>query len=240
MNNAITPIGESPANPMLRLEKLEKSVHAGSNRLWLLRQIDLSIGPGEFVAVTGPSGAGKSTLLSILGLMDSEFAGRYFLDGKPVHELNAKQRQTLQCDSIGFIFQNYHLLDDLSVAENLELPLSYRNVPTAERKARVADILDRFQIVGKKDLYPRQLSGGQQQLVAVARATITRPKLLLADEPTGALHSSQGELIMNLLAELNREGASIIMVTHNPENARRAGRQISLLDGWMEQSLAAV
>lgn len=219
---------------MIRLEKLEKSVPAGSTRLWLLRHIDLTIAPGEFVAVTGPSGAGKSTLLSILGLMDSEFGGRYFLDDKPVHELNPKLRQNLQREAIGFIFQNYHLLDDLSVAENLELPLSYRNVATAERKARVADVLDRFQIVGKKDLYPKQLSGGQQQLVAVARATITRPKLLLADEPTGALHSSQGELIMNLLSELNREGATIIMVTHNPENARRATRQIKLLDGWME------
>ena len=223
---------------MIRLEKLEKSVPAGSNRLWLLRHIDLTIAAGEFVAVTGPSGAGKSTLLSILGLMDSEFGGRYFLDDKPVHELNPKLRQNLQREAIGFIFQNYHLLDDLSVAENLELPLSYRNVATAERKARVADVLDRFQIVGKKDLYPKQLSGGQQQLVAVARATITRPKLLLADEPTGALHSSQGELIMNLLSELNREGATIIMVTHNPENARRATRQIKLLDGWMEGQAA--
>ncbi len=224
---------------MIRLEKLEKSVPAGSARLWLLRHIDLTIAAGEFVAVTGPSGAGKSTMLSILGLMDSEFGGRYFLDDKPVHELNAKQRQNLQREAIGFIFQNYHLLDDLTVAENLELPLSYRNVATAERKARVADVLDRFQIVGKKDLYPKQLSGGQQQLVAVARATITRPKLLLADEPTGALHSSQGELIMNLLSELNREGATIIMVTHNPENARRATRQIKLLDGWMEGQAAA-
>lgn len=222
------------SKPMIRLEKLEKSVPTGSTRLWLLRQIDLNIAAGEFVAVTGPSGAGKSTLLSILGLMDSEFGGRYFLDDKPVHELNSKLRQNLQREAIGFIFQNYHLLDDLTVAENLELPLSYRNVATAERKARVADVLDRFQIVGKKDLYPKQLSGGQQQLVAVARATITRPKLLLADEPTGALHSSQGELIMNLLSELNREGATIIMVTHNPENARRATHQIKLLDGWMD------
>jgi ABC-type lipoprotein export system ATPase subunit len=225
---------------MIRLEKLEKSVAVGSGRQWLLRQIDLNIEAGQFLAITGPSGAGKSTLLSILGLMDSEFSGHFFLDGKPVHELNPKLRQALQREAIGFIFQNYHLLDDLTVAENLELPLSYRNVPAGERKARVADILDRFQIVGKKDLYPRQLSGGQQQLVAVARATITRPKLLLADEPTGALHTSQGELIMNLLGELNREGATIVMVTHNPQNAARAGRQIKLLDGWMEAPVAAV
>ncbi len=218
---------------MIRLHKLEKSVPAGQGRLWLLRQINLSIDTGEFIAITGPSGAGKSTLLSILGLMDSDFAGGYELDGKPVHELAAKARQTLQRDAIGFIFQQYHLIDDLTVAENLDLPLSYRNVPKAERKARVADILDRFQIVGKKDLYPKQLSGGQQQLVAVARATITRPKVLLADEPTGALHSSQGEMIMDLLAELHRDGATILMVTHNQNNAARAQRRINLVDGWI-------
>ncbi len=225
---------------MIRLEKLEKSVPAASGRQWLLRQIDVDVGDGEFVAVTGPSGAGKSTLLSILGMMDSEFSGHYFIDGQPVHTLPSKQRQALQRESIGFIFQNYHLLDDLTVAENLELPLTYRNVPTSERRARVGDALDRFQIVGKKDLYPKQLSGGQQQLVAVARATITRPKLLLADEPTGALHSSQGELIMDLLSELNRSGATIIMVTHNPDNAARASRQIRLRDGWLEGSATAV
>lgn len=184
---------------MIRLEKLEKSVPAGQGRLWLLRQINLSVAPGEFIAITGPSGAGKSTLLSILGLMDSEFDGHYELDGKAVGKLAPKARQALQREAIGFIFQQYHLIDDLTVAENLDLPLSYRNVASGERKARVADILDRFQIVGKKDLYPRQLSGGQQQLVAVARATITRPKVLLADEPTGALHTSQGEMIMALL-----------------------------------------
>jgi ABC-type lipoprotein export system ATPase subunit len=167
--------------------------------------------------------------------MDGEFSGRFLLDGKAVHELPAKARQALQREAIGFIFQHYHLIDDLTVAENLDLPLSYRNVPSAERKARVADILDRFQIVGKKDLYPRQLSGGQQQLVAVARATITRPKVLLADEPTGALHTSQGELIMNLLGELHRDGATILMVTHNRDNAARAQRRICLLDGWMSE-----
>jgi putative ABC transport system ATP-binding protein len=218
---------------MIHLEKLEKSVPAGQGRLWLLRQINLHVAAGEFIAITGPSGAGKSTLLSILGLMDTEFSGSYTLDGKPVHDLNAKARQALQREAIGFIFQQYHLLDDLTVAENLDLPLSYRNVPASERKARVADILDRFQIVGKKDLYPRQLSGGQQQLVAVARATITRPKVLLADEPTGALHTSQGEMIMDLLGELHRDGATILMVTHNQANAARAQRRVNLLDGWI-------
>ena len=218
---------------MIRLQNLEKSVPAGQGRLWLLRQITLNVVAGEFVAVTGPSGAGKSPLLAILGLMDSEFAGSYELDGKPVHDLATKARQTLQREAIGFIFQQYHLIDDLTVAENLDLPLSYRNVPSAERKARVGDILDRFQIVGKKDLYPKQLSGGQQQLVAVARATITRPKVLLADEPTGALHTSQGEMIMDLLDELHRDGATIVMVTHNSANAQRADRQVQLKDGWL-------
>lgn len=218
---------------MIRLQKLEKSVPAGQGRLWLLRQINLAVAPGEFIAITGPSGAGKSTLLSILGLMDSDFAGSYELDGKLVQELAPKARQALQREAIGFIFQQYHLIDDLTVAENLDLPLSYRNVPTGERKARVADILDRFQIVGKKDLYPKQLSGGQQQLVAVARATITRPKVLLADEPTGALHTSQGEMIMDLLGELHRDGATIVMVTHSEANAARAQRRIALLDGWI-------
>ena len=220
---------------MIHLEKLEKSVPAGQGRHWLLRQIQLDVRAGEFVAITGPSGAGKSTLLSILGLMDSEFSGQYLLDGKAVHELPAKARQALQREAIGFIFQQYHLIDDLTVAENLDLPLSYRNIPGSERKARVADILDRFQIVGKKDLYPRQLSGGQQQLVAVARATITRPKVLLADEPTGALHSSQGQMIMDLLSELNREGATILMVPPNQENAARAGRRVGLMDGWLSE-----
>jgi len=220
-------------DPMIRLKKLEKSVAAGQGRLWLLRQIDLEVVPGEFIAVTGPSGAGKSTLLAILGLMDSDCDGEYWLAGQPIHQINAKARQALQREAIGFIFQQYHLIDDLTVAENLDLPLSYRNVPSGERKARVADILDRFQIVGKKDLYPKQLSGGQQQLVAVARATITRPKVLLADEPTGALHTTQGELIMDLLGELNRDGATIVMVTHNPANASRAQRRIELKDGWI-------
>lgn len=221
---------------MIRLEKLEKSVPAGQGRLWLLRQINLNVAPGEFIAITGPSGAGKSTLLSILGLMDSEFDGHYELDGKAVDKLAAKARQALQREAIGFIFQQYHLIDDLTVAENLDLPLSYRNVPSGERKARVADILDRFQIVGKKDLFPSQLSGGQQQLVAVARAVITRPRLLLADEPTGALHSGQARTIMDLLGELHGEGMTIIQVTHNELYANEAQRIVNLRDGWIEKA----
>ncbi len=219
---------------MLQTQHLEKSIPAGPSRLWLLRQVNFNVGAGEFVAITGPSGAGKSTLLSILGLMDHDFQGEYLLDGQRVSALNGKSRQALQRDAIGFIFQHYHLIDDLTVAENLDLPLSYRNVPASERKARVADALDRFRMVGKKDLYPRQLSGGQQQLVAVARATITRPKVLLADEPTGALHSSQGEEIMNVIGELHRAGSTIVMVTHNEVNAARAQRRVSMRDGWLE------
>jgi len=225
---------------MIKLSNIDKSASAGPGRVWLLRQINLEVRAGEFVAISGPSGAGKSTLLAILGLMDSDFSGNYELDDHAVHSLGAKARQNLQRDAIGFVFQQYHLIDDLTVAENLELPLTYRNVPASERRARVADSLDRFQIVGKKDLYPKQLSGGQQQLVAVARATITRPRLLLADEPTGALHSSQGTQIMDWLSELNREGVTIIMVTHNPDNAARASRQISLRDGWLEGNSLAV
>src|SRR6185436_12802486 len=202
-------------------------------RTWVLRNISTEVQPGEFVSIMGPSGAGKSSLLNVLGLMDSEFEGEYWLDGTAVHTLNPKQRQALQRDKIGFIFQHYHLIDDLTVAENLDLPLSYRDIPSGERKARVADILDRFQIVGKKDLYPNQLSGGQQQLVAVARAVISRPALLLADEPTGNLHSSQGEMIMQLLKQLNDEGTTIIQVTHSDQNAKYGKRTVQLKDGWM-------
>src|SRR6185503_1540847 len=167
--------------------------------------VNLAIAPGEFLSVIGPSGSGKTSLLNVLGLMDGDWQGEYWFGERAVHKLNLKQRQALQREEVGFIFQHYHLIDDLSVAENLDLPLSYRDIKADERRARVADILDRFQIVGKKDLFPRQLSGGQQQLVAVARAAITRPRLLLADEPTGALHSSQGTMIMELLKELNAQ-----------------------------------
>ena len=218
---------------MIRLNNVEKSVPLQGGRIWILRNIVLEIGAGEFVSIMGPSGSGKTSLLNVLGLMDSDWQGEYWFGDQGVHKLNLKQRQALQREQVGFIFQHYHLIDDLTVQENLDLPLSYRDVKSDERKARVADILDRFQIVGKKDLYPKQLSGGQQQLVAVARAVITRPSLLLADEPTGALHSTQGKMIMDLLSELNQQGMTIVQVTHSEDNARRGQRVVELRDGWL-------
>ena len=218
------------------LRDIERSYAAGGNRTWVLRNINLDIADGEFVSVMGPSGAGKSSLLNVLGLMDHEWHGRYVLDGVEVHALDHRKRQALQRDKLAFIFQHYHLIDDLKVWENLDLPLQYRDVPAKERAAQVGDLLDHFNIVGKKDLYPSQLSGGQQQLVAVARAVITRPRLLLADEPTGALHSSQARMIMDLLHELNRGGMTIVQVTHNEEYAREARRILRLSDGWLEKA----
>lgn len=223
---------------MIHLENVEKSFPLAGGRSWVLRNVTLDIAAGEFVSVMGPSGAGKSSLLNVLGLMDHEWQGEYALDGIAVDKLNAKQRQALQREKIGFIFQHYHLIDDLKVWENLDLPLQYRDVPAKERAAQVADLLDRFNIVGKKDLFPSQLSGGQQQLVAVARAVITKPRLLLADEPTGALHSSQARLIMDLLHELNREGITIVQVTHNEDYAKEAQRIVRLFDGWIEKPAA--
>jgi putative ABC transport system ATP-binding protein len=218
---------------MISLKNVEKSYPLQAGRVWILRNVALDIRAGEFLSVMGPSGSGKTSLLNILGLMDSDWQGEYTFGDQAVHKLAQKQRQALQRERVGFIFQHYHLIDDLSVHENLDLPLSYRDVKSDERKARVADILDRFQIVGKKDLYPKQLSGGQQQLVAVARAVITRPTLLLADEPTGALHSSQGKMIMDLLKELNDEGMTIVQVTHSDVNARYAHRIVEMRDGWL-------
>jgi len=218
---------------MIRLGNVEKSYPLQAGRVWILRNVALDIRAGEFLSVMGPSGSGKTSLLNILGLMDSDWQGEYTFGDQAVHKLAQKQRQALQRDRVGFIFQHYHLIDDLTVHENLDLPLSYRDVKSDERKARVADILDRFQIVGKKDLYPKQLSGGQQQLVAVARAVITRPALLLADEPTGALHSSQGKMIMDLLKDLNEQGTTIVQVTHSDVNARFAQRIVELRDGWL-------
>jgi putative ABC transport system ATP-binding protein len=218
---------------MIRLGNVEKSYPLQAGRVWILRNVALDIRAGEFLSVMGPSGSGKTSLLNILGLMDSDWQGEYTFGDQAVHKLAQKQRQALQRERVGFIFQHYHLIDDLTVHENLDLPLSYRDVKSDERKARVADILDRFQIVGKKDLYPKQLSGGQQQLVAVARAVITRPALLLADEPTGALHSSQGKMIMDLLKELNDEGMTIVQVTHSDVNARYAHRIVEMRDGWL-------
>ncbi|MEO7063772.1 MAG: ABC transporter ATP-binding protein [Dokdonella sp.] len=223
---------------MIHLENIEKSYPLAGGRSWVLRNINLDIGDGEFVSVMGPSGAGKSSLLNVLGLMDHDWQGEYSLDGVAVEKLNPKQRQNLQREKIGFIFQHYHLIDDLKVWENLDLPLQYRDVPAKERAAQVADMLDRFSIVGKKDLYPNQLSGGQQQLVAVARAVITKPKVLLADEPTGALHSSQARVIMDLLHELHKDGMTIVQVTHNEEYAKEAQRIVRLFDGWIEKAVA--
>ncbi|WP_440221951.1 ABC transporter ATP-binding protein [Dokdonella sp. MW10] len=219
---------------MITLENVEKSFPLAGGRSWVLRNVNLAIADGEFVSIMGPSGAGKSSLLNVLGLMDHDWQGGYSLDGTAVAPLNAKQRQALQRDKIGFIFQHYHLIDDLKVWENLDLPLQYRDVPAKERAAQVADLLDRFNIVGKKDLFPNQLSGGQQQLVAVARAVITKPRLLLADEPTGALHSTQARIIMDLLHELHRGGMTIVQVTHNEDYAAEAQRIVRLRDGWIE------
>jgi ABC-type lipoprotein export system ATPase subunit len=220
--------------PVISLRNVEKSVPQGGGRTWLLRRIDLDVAEGDFVSVMGPSGAGKTTLLHILGLHDAEFTGEYHLDGHAVHTLSRKQRLELQKKTIGFVFQSYHLLDDLTVAENLDLPLSYRDLGKGERQALVADALDRFGIVGKKDLYPPQLSGGQQQLVGVARAVIASPRVILADEPTGNLHSGQAREVMDLFSRLNAEGTTIVQVTHSEENAARGRRVVRLRDGWLE------
>lgn len=219
---------------MIELKQIQKSFPVQGGRQWVLRNIELRIGEGEFLSIMGPSGSGKSSLLSVLGLLDADWEGEYLFEGRPLHSLKERDRKAFARDHVGFVFQHYHLLDDLTVAENLDLPLGYRDVKAPERRARVADLLDRFGMVAKKDLYPRQLSGGQQQMVAVARAVITRPRLLLCDEPTGALHSTQGGMIMDLLAELNREGTTIVQVTHNPEYAARGSRQAELFDGWLK------
>ena len=218
---------------MIKLRNIEKSYKSGAGETFVLRRITADVEKGEFVTIMGPSGAGKSTLLSILGMLDADWRGEYYLMGEPVHAMKPRARIDLNKRYIGFVFQQYHLLDDLNVYENLEIPLSYRNVKRKERQAIVADILDRFQIVGKKDLYPSQLSGGQQQLVAVARAIIAEPAVILADEPTGSLHSSQGRMIMELLQQLNREGTTIIQVTHNEDYAAYGNRIIQLKDGWI-------
>jgi putative ABC transport system ATP-binding protein len=228
---------ESPSSAVgpwiVRLRSLGKHIMSRAGRINLLTNVHLDVRQGEFISIMGPSGAGKTTLLNILGLFDADFTGEYELDGHPVHKLKTRDRRELNKQQIGFVFQQYHLLDDLTVYENLEIPLSYRNVSRSERAAMIADLLDRFQMVGKKDLYPQQLSGGQQQLVAVARATIANPKLILADEPTGSLHSSQGAMVMELLARLNRAGTTIIQVTHSEDTASYGNRVIQLRDGWV-------
>lgn len=218
---------------LIKLIDVEKFYESGAGKTWVLRRINLDIREGEFITIMGPSGAGKSTLMGIIGMLDGAWRGEYYLDEHPVHRLDNRRRVELHKQYIGFVFQQYHLLDNLTVAENLDLPLSYRDIKRSERQGMVADILDRFQIVGKKALFPNQLSGGQQQLVAVARAVIGRPKLILADEPTGSLHTSQGRMIMDLLKRLNDEGTTIIQVTHNEAWAACGNRIINLADGWL-------
>ncbi len=220
---------------MIALRGLEKSYRQGRTRTFVLRQIDLDIAEGDFVTIMGPSGAGKTTLLSIMGMLDGDWSGEFFLYDQPVHKLKNQERLALGKKYIGFVFQQYHLLDDLTVAENIDLPLSYRDMKHKERQGIVADILDRFRIVAKKDLYPPQLSGGQQQLVAVARAVAGAPKVILADEPCGSLHSSQGKMIMDLLKDLNAEGTTIVQVTHNEDWAAYGDRVVQLFDGWITQ-----
>ena len=225
------PIGNEP---LMSLQGIEKSFASGPGQTFVLRRITLDIKPGEFVSIMGPSGAGKSTLLHILGLHDAGWTGEYTLLGQPVHRLSPKDRAALQKRTIGFVFQSYHLLNELTVYENIELPLTYRDVKKGERQSIVADVLDRFGIVAKKDLYPEQLSGGQQQLVGVARAVVASPAVILADEPTGTLHSGQAQEIMELFRHLNQQGTTIVQVTHSETNAAYGNRVIRLRDGFIE------
>ena len=218
---------------LIELKDVEKTYPQGRDKVYVLRRVTATIQEGEFVSIMGPSGAGKSTLLHVLGMHDSDWSGEFYFGGQPVHRLRRKQRLDLQKQNIGFVFQSYHLLDDLTVYENLDIPLSYRDVKRSERQGIVADMLDRFNMVGKKDLYPNQLSGGQQQLVAVARALVASPRLILADEPTGNLHTEQGREIMELFQQLNTDGTTIIQVTHSEVNASYGRRVIKLEDGWV-------
>jgi len=219
---------------MIHLKNIEKYYENGIVKTFVLRQINLDIQEGEFVSIMGPSGAGKSTLLHILGMLDTPSGGEYTFYDQPVHKLNERQSTELHRDHIGFVFQSYHLIDELTVAENLETPLLYQKVKGNERKGRIAEMLDRFNIVAKKDLFPNQLSGGQQQLIGIARALITNPKLILADEPTGNLNSAEGERIMTHFKHLNAEGITIIQCTHSEKNAAYGNRIINLLDGWVD------
>jgi len=220
---------------MIQLRNIERRYETKAGFTYVLRQINLDIAEGDFVTIMGPSGAGKSTLLGILGMYDHIWEGEFSFLDHLVHRLPAKERAMLNKKYVGFVFQQFHLLDDLTVAENLDIPLSYRNVPKPERQGLVADVLDRFNIVGKKDLFPAQLSGGQQQLVAIARAIIAQPKLLIADEPTGNLHTDQGREIMDLFKQLNQQGTTIVQVTHNEAWASYGQKIIRLKDGWMEK-----
>ena len=231
--DVLSPETDVAVHALIALRNIEKSYAHGTSRTYVLRRISLDIKEGEFVSIMGPSGAGKSTLLHIIGMHDSAWTGEYYFLDQPVHKLGAKDRARLHKQHIGFVFQSYHLLDHLTVYENLDIPLSYRDIKKSERESLVGDVLDKFSIVGKKDLYPSQLSGGQQQLVAVARAVISTPKVILADEPTGNLHSSQGREIMELFKKLNEGGTTIIQVTHSEANAAYGSRTINLRDGWI-------
>ncbi|MCP9201266.1 ABC transporter ATP-binding protein [Gramella sp. GC03-9] len=221
---------------MLKLEHIYKWVSSGGRRIFLLNDLNLEVREGEFLSIMGPSGSGKSTLLNVIAMLDDFQEGNYYFEEEAIHELKAKKRTEIFNQNIGFIFQAYHLLDDLTVYENIETPLLYKKVKSSERKALVADILDRFNIVGKKDLFPHQLSGGQQQLVGIARALIIKPKLILADEPTGNLNSKQSDEIMQLFHDLNKEGVTIIQATHSESNVTYGSRTIHLLDGSIQKS----
>ena len=221
---------------MIKLRNVEKFFQHGATKTFVLRRIDVDIQEGDFVSIMGPSGAGKSTLLHLIGMHDSSWTGEYHFLDFPIHAMKKKDRDEVYKKYFGFVFQSYHLLDSLTVYENLEIPLSYRNVRKSERDAAVCDVLDRFQMVGKKDLFPNQLSGGQQQLVGVARAIIANPKVILADEPTGNLHSSQAKEIMEVFKKLNESGTTIIQVTHSESNASYGKRVIQIADGWIEKT----
>jgi putative ABC transport system ATP-binding protein len=223
---------------MIDIHNLDRSYKTGHTETFVLRRIHLHIAPGEFVTIMGPSGAGKSSLLNVLAMLDDQWRGEFIFDGTPIQTLNRKQRAELARQRTGMVFQSYHLIDDLTVAENIDLPLSYKDIPRSDRQALVADTLDRFNIVGKKDLYPSQLSGGQQQLVGIARAVIHRPALLLADEPTGNLHSEQAAEIMHLFRKLNEQGTTIVQVTHSETNATFGSRTLELRDGWLTHDTA--
>ncbi|PWI30040.1 phosphonate ABC transporter ATP-binding protein [Flavobacteriaceae bacterium LYZ1037] len=216
---------------LLRLNQASRIIKSGGKKVTLLDTINLDVKEGEFISLMGPSGSGKSTLLNCIGMLDNFTDGGYVFLEEPVHSMKERDRSKLYKEYIGFVFQAYHLIDELTVQENIETPLLYKNVKSSERKAMVADMLDRFNIVGKKDLFPAQLSGGQQQLVGIARALISKPKLILADEPTGNLNSKQGIEIMELFSELNKEGVTIIQATHSESNAAYGSQIINLLDG---------
>jgi putative ABC transport system ATP-binding protein len=223
---------------MIELKNIERSYKTPAGQTWVLRRINLEIREGEFITIMGPSGAGKSSLLNVLALLDDGWEGEYWFREEAVHQMKRKQRGEIAKRNVGMVFQSYHLLDDLTVRENIDLPLSYKDIPYRQRQGMVADTLDRFQIVAKKDLYPSQLSGGQQQLVGVARAVIHKPALLLADEPTGNLHSSQAKEIMDLFRELNQQGTTIVQVTHSEANAAYGSRTLQLRDGWLVSDTA--